>query len=158
MNLDAFLATVWPAVIFWFLVVIVAVIIEINTAQMLSIWFAVSGLVACILAGFGLEFWIQCLVFVLGSVILFFLSRPVARKINQEHTVVEGTAEGLADEIVTVTKAFNGEEIGEVKARYDYYSAISCDKESFEVGEKAKIVSIQGNKVIIKKTDLVKEN
>jgi len=151
MFLEVFIESVWPAVIIWFLVAVLAVFVETSTAQMVSIWFAISAVVTCIISAFGAPFWLQLTVFGLCSLGLFFASRPFARKINSKKTSIEGTAEGLVNEIVTVVKEFSGDDIGSVKARYDVYSAMCLDNSSFEKGEKVKVVSIEGNKLIVSK-------
>lgn len=146
-----FFETVWPAVIIWFIIAVIAIVVESNTAQMVSVWFAVSAIIACIIAAFGAALWVQLTVFSIGSVGLFFLSRPYAKKINALHTTIEGTAEGLTDEVVVITKAFSNGSVGEAKARYDVYSVIAEDNSSFEVGEKVRVKSILGNKLIVEK-------
>ena len=84
----------WGNILLWLVVVIIAVIVEVETLQIVSVWFAASGLIAMILAAFNCQLEIQIIVFVILSVILFLCSRPLVKKINKskaDNSTIEST-------------------------------------------------------------------
>ena len=79
-------------VIYWLAIFIVLLIIEIATMGLTTIWFAGGALIAfCAgLVGFGLG--VQIGVFVIVSILLLILTRPIAVKFfNQERQKPDGT-------------------------------------------------------------------
>ena len=139
----------WGYIAIWLAVVLLAIFIEIETSNMVSIWFAASGIITMILASFNINIYIQIIVFSVLSVVLFVLSRPIAKKINSFKTE-NSTVESLVGEEVVVIKAINKGEIGEIKAKYERYSAIAPNETNdIPVNSLCIIKEIRGNKVIV---------
>ena len=69
-------------VVLWAIVLIVAIIAELSTVQMVSIWFAVASLASLILACIGAPLWAQIAVFTAVTALLLILTKPVVRKIQ----------------------------------------------------------------------------
>ena len=139
----------WIYILMWFIVVIISIAIEINTFQIVSIWFAASGLVSMILAAFSCKIEVQVITFIVLSVVLFTASRPFVKKINQGKSE-NSTIESLIEEEVIVIKTIKVGEIGEIKAKYEKYSAIAPNvKTDILPNTKVKIIEIRGNKVIV---------
>ena len=144
-----FWSTPWPYILFWLLVVVFSVVVEINTLQIVSIWFAASGVVSMILASIGCKTEVQACVFFILSAILIVASRPIVKKINQSKNE-NSTVESLVGEEVVVTKIIKNGEVGEIKSKYERYSAIAPSvKEDILPNTKVKILEIRGNKVIV---------
>ena len=98
-------------VIYWLAIFIVLLIIEIATMGLTTIWFAGGALIAfCAgLVGFGLG--VQIGVFVIVSILLLILTRPIAVKFfNQERQ--KTNAESLIGQHALVT-----EDIDTIKAK-----------------------------------------
>ena len=139
----------WGNVLLWLVVVLIAIIVEIKTIQIVSIWFAASGLITMILASVNCSFEIQIIVFVSLSVILFLCSRPIVKKINKVKPDIS-TIESMIGEEVFVIKEIKIGEVGEIKARYDRFSAIApSETENIPVNSVCIIKEICGNKVIV---------
>ena len=71
--------------LFWLIMFVVLLVIEILTMGLTTVWFAGGALVAFVLAyvGFGLP--VQIIVFLVVSIALLVLTRPIAMKFfNQE--------------------------------------------------------------------------
>ena len=70
----------------WLAVIIMSLLIEISTVQLVSIWFTLAGAISL-----GLSFipnfvwWAQILVFAVLSGILFFTFRPLLLKWQEKH-------------------------------------------------------------------------
>ncbi|MDE5947105.1 MAG: NfeD family protein [Oscillospiraceae bacterium] len=69
------------SLLLWAIVIIVAVLIEASTFQLISIWFAVSGFIALIVNIMGASFGVQFAVFTIASVILLIIGFPIGRKL-----------------------------------------------------------------------------
>lgn len=141
----------WGNILLWLAVVVVAIIIEIETVQIISVWFAASALVTMILAAFNCPLEIQLIVFVLLSAVLFILSRPIVKKLNKGKSE-NSTVESMIGEKVVVTKEIKVGETGEIKAKYDRYTAIApCETTNIPVDTLCVIKEIRGNKVIVER-------
>jgi membrane protein implicated in regulation of membrane protease activity len=139
----------WINILIWLVVVVLAIVVEVNTIQLVSVWFAISGFVAMILAAFGCLIEIQLIVFVLLSAILIIISRFFVKKLNTGKND-NSTAESLVGEEVVVIKEIKAGEIGEIKAKYEKYSALAPNSiNDIPVGTLVIIKEIRGNKVIV---------
>lgn len=73
-------------VVLWGIVLIVAIIAEIATVQLVSIWFAVASLVSLCLASLGAHLWAQVAVFVAVAALLLIFTKPFVKSIQGEHS------------------------------------------------------------------------
>lgn len=71
--------------IYWLVLFVILLIIEILTMGLTTIWFAVGALAAFLAGWLGFGLAVQIVVFLVVSVVLFLLTRPIAVKyFNQE--------------------------------------------------------------------------
>ena len=134
----------------WTIVIIGSIIIETETSELVSCWFALSGLVCLVLAVCNVDLLTQCIVFVVVSALLVIATRPLIKKFNSNENIPTNS-DKLIGMIGVVSKKVVGEEKGEIKVNYQKWTAISKCDEVFEVGEKALVRYIDGNKLIIEK-------
>ena len=66
--------------IFWLVLLIVAIVVEVLTMGLTTIWFAGGALVAILAAMLHLPIWLQIILFAGVSLTLLFFTRPVAVK------------------------------------------------------------------------------
>lgn len=140
--------------IFWLILFVIFLIIEILTMGLTTIWFAGGALVAFILAyvGFGLP--VQIIVFLLVSIALLVLTRPIAMKFfNQERQ--KTNAESLiGQKAVVLEKIDTLHGTGRAEVNGMEWSAKTDDaEETIEAGEVVVIEGIQGVKLIVKKEE-----
>ena len=64
----------------WLIAMIVLLVIEGIVPGLVSIWFAAGALIALISALFGAPLWMQVMWFLLVSIVLLVLTRPLANK------------------------------------------------------------------------------
>ena len=64
----------------WIIVAALLLVLEGATTQFVCIWFAVGAAVAVIPALLGADFWVQLLVFLVGSILFLYFIRPVLAK------------------------------------------------------------------------------
>lgn len=80
-------------IIFWAVMLVVFVIAESATAQLVCIWFAVGSLFSLIVSLFTDSITIQLVTFIVVSIVLLLLTRPFLRRfINTKHIATNADA------------------------------------------------------------------
>lgn len=134
----------------WLIIIILLVVLEIVTINLVSIWFIISGIVSLFISFIVDSFYIQFSIFVCLGLILMLLTRPYLvkklsrKKVSTNLDRVIGM-EGIVTEEITKFK------IGEVKVDGKKWSAISNEK--IKVGEEVIIEDIDGVKLIVRKEE-----
>ena len=135
--------------IIWLIVLVVCLVAEIATLGLTSIWFAGGALLAMIIAMIGGPLWLQVLVFLVASIVLLIVTRPIAAKYfnkNREKTNVNSKLGKQA--IVTVTiDNLKGE--GQIVTEGMEWTARSLDSTVIEEGSVVTIEKIEGVKAIV---------
>ena len=142
-------------IIVWAILIVVAIIVELSTVTLTSIWFALGAVVALLLAIFDVGPLWQVLSFIVISALLLLATRPLAKKLN-EKDVIKTNSDKIISMIGIVTKEIAVGEIGEVKVNLELWRAISADSTPIKVGEQVIINSLNGNKVLVSR--VTKEN
>ena len=134
----------------WVIVLIAAVIVEIATTELTSVWFACGAFVALILNLFLQDKLIpvQISVFAIVSIVSIFVLRPIIKKKMNTETVPTN-ADALIGKLAIVTNPISVNYTGSVKIEGIEWTAI-CNQNSFEIGDLVEIVQITGNTMIIK--------
>ncbi len=135
-------------VIVWFVIIILAAIIEMNTMDLTSIWFSVGALFAFILAIASAPLWLQLVVFVGVSVLLLLLVRPITKRYLKTNVISTNT-DRLVGKVAVCTKPIYAGERGEVKIDGKYWMAISNGDQDIEVDEKVEVLAIEGVKLVV---------
>jgi membrane protein implicated in regulation of membrane protease activity len=147
---SAGLSTQWMIVI-WFIVIVVAALVELNTMDLTSIWFSVGALVAFILSfipAFGPT--VQIVVFFVVSILLIIAVRPVARNYFKTNSI-STNADRLIGKVAVCTKPIIVGERGEVKIDGKYWLAITNGDKDIDLDEKVEVLAIEGVKLIVDK-------
>ena len=90
-------------VIFWLIVFLVAIFIELLTSDLVSIWFGGSSILTMVLACFKVHWAIQLTVFLVVAAILLFLTRPLVKK-KLSGAVSKTNADSLIGSEIIITK------------------------------------------------------
>ena len=138
--------------IFWLVLMVLCIVAEIATVGLVSIWFAGGSLVACFLAMANIHIVIQVIVFLAVSLLLLFVTQPLAKKwLNKDR--VRTNYEGIIGKVVRVTERVdNINETGTALVNGQEWTARSKnDKIILEQGEVAQVVNISGVKLILTK-------
>ena len=134
----------------WTGIIVLALIVEFLTADLISIWFSISGIPALLFEVFGLPLWSQILVFVVMSAILLLFTRKFLRRIlNKNPNNDIGTA-GFIGKKVKLSGNITILTHGEVTINGVVWTAIGVN-EDINDGTIVEIIGIQGNKLIVKK-------
>lgn len=135
----------------WIGVIVLAVIVEIMTDNLVSIWFVPAAVVTTILDFAGLEWIWQLLIFLVISLAgIFCVRRFITKrmKIGNEKTNIEAI---IGEKCVVTERVDNYAGCGQARVHGQIWSARGCnDDDVFEVGEVLRIVAIEGVKIICK--------
>ena len=137
----------------WLGIILLTIVLEATSYDLISIWFSAGALVSMILAIIDattkLEInWVaQVLVFVIVSLILILSLRPVTKK-YLKRIDVKTNIDTIVGKHGIVVDAIESGERGTVKVDGVIWTAISNDDVLSD--EKVEVLAIEGNKLIVK--------
>ena len=135
---------------FWLGMVIVFTVIEVFTAGLTTIWFAIGSIPMIFLSFLPIPFLYQVLIMLVISIVLLIFTRPFFVKklnANKEKTNVDA----LIGKTALVTKKITKFEKGEVKIDGKIWTAKSVSDEDLEEGTECLLQSIEGVTAIVSK-------
>ncbi|HAH74789.1 MAG TPA: NfeD family protein [Kandleria vitulina] len=135
-------------ILVWGIVLAVAVVFEIATVALVSIWFAFGSLLALISACLKASLSVQIIIFVLGSLLTLVLTRPLASKMLHGQ-ITKTNVDRLIGKKGVVTKSLTAYEMGEVKLLNGTWRALSKTKDEITEGSQVKVLAIEGNHLIV---------
>ena len=136
--------------IIWLILFIIFLVVELATVGLTSVYFSAGSLIALIMSFLGVPLLGQIIAFIIVSGVLLYFTRPFAvRVINSRHT--KTNVEDLVDKVVKITERVNNlEQTGRgVLNGIDWTVRSVKEEEVLEVGSLAKVVEIQGVKLIV---------
>ena len=133
----------------WAAVIAVALIVEIASVQLLSIWFALGGVVALILCLFSVSPAVQITVFIAVSVISLLVFWPIARKINKKGYVKTNADRYIGMKGIVTQSISNLDATGQVKVDNQVWTARSKGSDNIPVGTVVTVEKIEGVKLIV---------
>lgn len=131
----------------WLGFLVLMIIIEAATVNLVTLWFGVGALIAFIISLIGAPLWLQIVVFMLVSVLSLAFLFPIAKnklKIGKAKTNVDGMIGKTG--VVTQEIVFN--KIGQVDISGVIWSAKS--EEDICAGKMVEVLKVEGNKLIVK--------
>ena len=139
--------------IFWLIVFVILLVVEIATMALTTVWFAGGALAAFLAAYIGFGVVVQVLVFLIVSILLLVLTRPLAVKFfNQERQ--KTNAESLIGQKAIVKEEINTlQATGRVEVNGMEWSAKTEESEIIEADTIVMIKGIQGVKLIVEKEE-----
>ena len=149
-----FLAFEWNSLAFpllWFGIIVLTLVVESQTADLVAIWFAPGAFVSMILAFFNVQFWVQFGVFIGLTVIGLILSFAWIRPMMKKRVKIEKTnAEALAGKLAMVEEDVNNAiPTGVAKINGQLWTArMENPIDTATKGEWVEIVRVEGSKLI----------
>ncbi len=137
-------------VIFWISLTIILSVIEAMTPTLICIWPAIGALLAWILALVDAPPWLQIVVFIVSSVILIILTRPLVKKFVSKKIIATNADRIIGAEGVVIQTIDPIENTGQIKAMGQVWSAKSTDNEIIQNGTHVTITSLEGVKAVVK--------
>ena len=136
--------------IFWLIVVITCIVVEILTLGLTTIWFAGGALIAFIAALLSAPLWLQIILFVVVSAVMLLFTRPFAVKyINKG--AVKTNYESMSGRVGEVVEQIdNLKATGCVRVSGQDWTARSvAEEEMIPVGSEVVVQKIEGVKLIV---------
>ncbi len=138
-----------PMAIMWLVLLILFLVAEGATAAITTIWFAVGALVAMLSAIFGLELWVQIMLFVVVSVGLLLALRPLLKKFISPKKTATNIDSVIGSQGVVQERIDNVSGTGKVKLSGMEWTARSTSGEVIAAGVQIKVDRIEGVKVFV---------
>ena len=134
----------------WFIAFIVLLFIELISVNVVTIWFAIGAVAALITTIFTDSVLIQSIVFIVVSAVALVIMKPIMKKFKV-FNITPTNSDRVIGKVGEVTKKIDTNEYGEVKIFGNTWTATS--DEVIDVGERVKVQSIEGVKLIVKKEE-----
>ncbi len=133
----------------WFAIIVVAGVIEALTMDLSSVWFSVGAFFALLIAIIFQDYiWLQVLVFIIFSIALLLILRPVFKKYIKKNEIKTNADSLVGQSAICVKPILNGER-GEVKIEGKIWTAIA--NENIQEHEKVVVLAIKGVKLVVRK-------
>lgn len=141
----------------WLGIIALFVVVEACTMELVSFWCIIGAIVALILAIVNVPVWVQWIVFGVVSVVLLLCLRRIVQKfLSKGETHTNADAEfGKTAVLLTPIKR---NEYGTIKIKGIIWSATTADKSEIAEGATVELISIEGNKYIVKQIEVKEEN
>lgn len=135
----------------WIVAIVLFVVVEALTVQLVTIWFAagaVGGLIACL---FKLPLWAQIAIFVAVSLVALIVTRPLVKRFNSSKKLATNVDRNIG-EVAIVTESIDNEySQGAVKIGGLEWTARSSDGEKIEKDEKVIVEAVEGVKLMVRR-------
>lgn len=137
------------SLILWIVVGILALVVDIATSAFIFVWFTVGAIAAGIAQILDCSFAVQLIIFIIVSGICTAVGYPIAKKTIKKSVKPTPTREKTyIGKLIVVDDDIMDK--GAIKIDGVYWTVIK-EGDMLQKGDKAKIVGIEGNKIIIKK-------
>lgn len=136
----------------WLIIAGVCFIIEMATVGFFVFWFGIGALLSMLVSIFCPEnILLQSIVFVVSSVILLFLTKPLVDRFTRKDKKVETNAYSIIGKKGIVLQDINSTYgIGQVKISGEVWSAKSEGNDVIKKGSQIEVVKIEGVKAVVK--------
>ena len=137
--------------IFWMVILILCIVIEVLTLGLTTIWFAAGALVAIFAALLYAPIFVQVILFLLVSLTLLFFTRPIAVKYFNRDRVKTNMESMVGRQAIVTGEIDNVQATGQVTVSGQEWSARSWDdKVRIPAGAVVVVVAISGVKLIVR--------
>ncbi len=138
----------------WLAVIVVGIIVELVTFELVSIWFSAGAVIPFILAGIGgIRVEIQIAVFVVVAAVLIIFVRKYAQKWLFRNMKDKTNIDSLVGKECRLLEDTDFEKNGTVKINDITWTAVSVDGNLIKKGSFVEIVNVNGNKLLVRKIE-----
>ena len=138
--------------VFWLFIVVVMAVIEIITLGLTTIWFAGGALVAFVASLLGANLAVQVALFVVVSVGLLALTRPLAVKFLNKGRESTNAESLIGTKAVVKQEIDNLNARGQVSVNGQEWTARSLEDKVIKEGKTVEIAEISGVKLMVRET------
>ncbi|MBP5448593.1 MAG: NfeD family protein [Spirochaetales bacterium] len=142
------------ATFIWIMWIAVGVMLIIGEIFTVSFYLCLIG-VSCLIAGFFAFFmpltlaFIPVIIFLISVILLVVFLRPLCLKMLYNRNAPKSGIDSMIGKIVTAESEISSETNGTVKIYSDLWQARTEDGSVIKAGEKAKIIKIDGNTLVV---------
>ncbi len=137
----------------WIGVAVLMAIAEVTTVQLVSVWFVIGAVCAAVTTFFTDSLPVQLLVFAGVSLLALIITRPLVRRFKQKNKIISTNADRVIGETgVLLTDLTDRDCVGQIKVGGAVWSA-KCDNPPLKKGDRARVLAIEGVKLIVEKTE-----
>ena len=136
----------------WLGIIVVFVILEAVTYQLVSMWFIVGSLAAFVASLFGAPSWLQWAIFAGVSLVSLFLVRPLVKKKISPKITPTNADSAIGKVAVTTLTIDNKTGAGRVLVDGQDWAAHSRDDSIIKKGEHVVVHAIEGVRLIVSRT------
>lgn len=143
--------------IIWLVILIMAVVVEVLTLGLTTIWFAGGALVSIVATLLHAPIAVQVILFFTVSLLLLFFTRPVAVKYFNRDRVRTNVESLVGRQAIVISEINNIQETGQVTLGGSQWSA-RCESDNvvLPAGAVVNVISINGVKLIVKADEQMK--
>ncbi|WP_251862496.1 NfeD family protein [Clostridium sp. Marseille-Q2269] len=138
-------------IMIWVIIGTAALTIDLATSSFLFVWFTLGSIGALVAQILGCSLPIQIIIFVIISLICMIIGYPIVKKIiKKQQNSLLAIEKNYVGETFTADKDVKDE--GVLKFQGVYWRVINTGS-YVKKGDKVKIMSVEGNKIFIKKVE-----
>ncbi len=139
--------------LFWLIMIVLMAVIELITLGLTTIWFAGGALAAFLASLLGAGLLAQIVLFIVVSVALLVVTRPLAVKFFNKDRIRTNAEELIGKTAVVQQEIDNVKAQGQVAVGGQEWTARSVSDAVIPSGAKVEIVQISGVKLIVKEKE-----
>lgn len=137
-------------IMLWLAILILAIVVELISLGLTTIWFAGGALVALGIAALGGPIWLQIVLFLMVSIALLAFTRPIAVKYFNRERVRTNVESLVGRQAIVISEIDNLQGIGQVSVGGQEWSARSYEERRILApGTIVRIMAINGVKLIV---------
>ncbi len=135
----------------WLVLIVVFLILEAAIPGLTSIWFALGSLAALVAAAVGAPLWLQVLWFFVVSIAALAFTRPLVKKYINSKVQPTNADMMIGRECIATEKIDNlmGTGAASIDGK-EWTARMESDDIKAEVGDRLKILKIEGVKIIVR--------
>jgi len=140
-------------IIGWGVLLILTILVEVYSVQLVSIWFSLGAIVALILAVFNVDIWIQFLVFTLVSILSLFGGRYFFKKFLARDKDLPTNTDRLIGQTIILLSPLDRLNPSSGRMGDVTWTVAVRGEEKFVAGDKCVIDAIEGNNLIVSRKE-----
>ena len=133
----------------WIGLMVVFIVIEMSTASLVCIWFAVGALAAAVSKIFGVSFFAQLVIFVAASALALIVTKPLVKKIKAKGKTATNADMLIGKNGIVTEEITNDKFAGKVKVAGQEWSAVTADGSEIPKNAKILVKEISGVKLVV---------
>ncbi len=138
----------------WIVLLVFCIIAEVATSvALVTIWFMPGAIIAAILAAFRVSIVVQIIVFLIVSIISLFITKEIVVKKRLAKQFEQTNINSLIGKSAKLQDDCSAYKKSSIKVGDVVWSVKTLEDDLLEAGTIVKVVSVEGNTLIVKKGD-----